>query len=137
MSLGNALDFSDKRVLVCGGSDGIGYGVATAFHQAGAKVSVTGTKKQGQYDNDFAAFNFYRPDVRNEAEITSLAQRIDTLDSLVNCVGAVLWKKGEFERQGFEQILSINLSGAMQLCTEFYDHLVKTQGSIVHLDSVV
>ena len=25
----------------------------------------------------------------------------------------------------------------MQLCTEFYDHLVKAQGAIVHLDSVV
>ena len=137
MSLVNALNFSDKRVLVCGGSDGIGYGIATAFHHAGAEVSVTGTKEQGQYDNDFSAFTFYRLDVRNEAEITSLAQRIDTLDVLVNCVGAVLWKKGEFERQGFEQILSINLSGAMQLCTDFYDHLVKTQGAIVHLDSVV
>ena len=31
MSLVNALDFSGKKVLVCGGSDGIGYGVATAF----------------------------------------------------------------------------------------------------------
>ena len=80
MSLVNALDFSDKRVLVCGGSDGIGYGIATAFQQAGAKVSVTGTKEQGQYGNDFSAFNFYRLDVRNEAEITSLAQRSDALD---------------------------------------------------------
>lgn len=136
MSLVDALDFSEKRVLVCGGSDGIGYGIATAFHQAGAKVSVTGTKEQGQYDNDFSAFNFHRLDVRNAAEITSLAQRIDTLDVLVNCVGAVLWKKEEFERQGFEQILSINLSGAMQLSTEFYDHLRKKRGSIIHLDSV-
>ena len=30
MSLVNALDFSGKKVLVCGGSDGIGYGVANA-----------------------------------------------------------------------------------------------------------
>jgi 3-oxoacyl-[acyl-carrier protein] reductase len=33
MSLVDALDFSGKRVLVCGGSDGIGYGVATAFYE--------------------------------------------------------------------------------------------------------
>ena len=31
MSLVGALNFSGKKVLVCGGSDGIGYGVARAF----------------------------------------------------------------------------------------------------------
>jgi 3-oxoacyl-[acyl-carrier protein] reductase len=44
MSLISALNFSGKKVLICGGSDGIGYGVATAFLEAGAEVSITGTR---------------------------------------------------------------------------------------------
>ena len=59
MSLVNALDFSGKRVLVCGGSDGIGYGVATAFFEAGATVSITGTRSANSYDNDFSKFTYH------------------------------------------------------------------------------
>ena len=102
MSLVAALDFTDKHVLVCGGSDGIGYGVATAFYEAGATVSITGTRSASSYDNDFRHFTYYQLDVQDEAAITSLASQFDVLDVLANCVGAVLWKKGEFERSGFE-----------------------------------
>ena len=136
MSLVAALDFTDKHILVCGGSDGIGYGVATAFYEAGATVSITGTRSADSYDNDFSHFTYYQLDVQDEAAITQLASQFEALDVLANCVGAVLWKKAEFERSGFEKILSINLSGAMQLCTEFYPLLAKSQGSIINIDSV-
>ena len=136
MSLVDALDFSGKRVLVCGGSDGIGYGVATAFYEAGATVSITGTRSADSYDNDFSHFAYYQLDVQDEAAITQLASQFEALDVLANCVGAVLWKKGDFERSGFEKILSINLSGAMQLCTEFYPLLSESHGSIINIDSV-
>ena len=54
----------------------------------------------------------------------------------MNSVGAVLWKKAEFERDGFEKILSINLSGAMALYMAFQDLLRESGGSIVSIDSV-
>jgi 3-oxoacyl-[acyl-carrier protein] reductase len=136
MSLVNALDFSGKRVLVCGGSDGIGYGVATAFFEAGATVSITGTRSANSYDNDFSNFTYHQLNVQDEVTITELASQFDALDVLANCVGAVLWKKAEFERSGFEKILSINLSGAMQLCTDFYPLLAQSKGSIINIDSV-
>ena len=37
-------DFTDRRVLVTGGTSGIGHGVARAFAAAGADVTVTGTR---------------------------------------------------------------------------------------------
>ena len=137
MSLINALDFDGKKVLVCGASDGIGYGVAKAFLEAGADVSITGTRTADAYDNDFSGMQFHTLDIQDPAMITELATKFDSLDVLVNCIGSVLWKKAEFEREGFEKILSINLTGAMQLCTEFYDLLEASGGNIVNLDSVV
>lgn len=137
MSLVNALDFDGKKVLVCGASDGIGYGVAKAFLEAGADVSITGTRTADAYDNDFSGMQFHTLDIQDPAMITELATKFDSLDVLVNCIGSVLWKKAEFEREGFEKILSINLTGAMQLCTEFYDLLEASGGNIVNLDSVV
>ena len=137
MSLVNALDFSGKNVLVCGGSDGIGYGVATAFFEAGAEVAITGTRSADNYENDFSNFTFHQMDVQDPNAITALATRFTGLDVLANCIGAVLWKQEEFERAGFEKIVNINLTGAMQLCTEFYPLLRASQGCIVNIDSVV
>lgn len=137
MSLVNALDFSGKNVLVCGGSDGIGYGVATAFFEAGAEVAITGTRSADNYENDFSNFTFHQMDVQDPDAITALATRFTGLDILANCIGAVLWKQEEFERAGFEKIININLTGAMQLCTEFYPLLRASQGCIVNIDSVV
>ena len=137
MSLVDALDFSGKRVLVCGASDGIGYGVAKAFLEAGADVAITGTRQAQDYGNDFTGMTFYSLDIGDPAAIELLAGQFYRLDVLVNCIGSVLWKKAEFEREGFEKILSINLTGAMQLCTEFYPLLEASGGNIVSLDSVV
>ena len=137
MSLVNALDFSGKKVLVCGGSDGIGYGVATAFFEAGAKVAITGTRSADNYENDFSNFTYHQLDVQDPDAITALAGKFSELDVMANCIGSVLWKKEEFERAGFEKIININLTGAMQLCTEFYPLLRKNHGCIVNIDSVV
>ena len=43
-TLMNELDFSGKRVLVIGGSSGIGNGIAQAFRAKGARVHVCGTR---------------------------------------------------------------------------------------------
>ncbi|MES9968520.1 MAG: hypothetical protein ABW092_00700 [Candidatus Thiodiazotropha sp.] len=40
----NDTDFSAKRVLVVGGSSGIGNGIAHGFRQRGAEVHVWGTR---------------------------------------------------------------------------------------------
>jgi len=136
MALTNALDFTGKRVLVCGASDGIGFGVAKAFLEAGAQVSITGTRSADQYHNDFSGMSFHCLDIQSTEAITALARTFDALDVLVNCIGSVLWKKAEFELGGFETILSINLTGAMQLSMAFFPLLKQSRGNIVHLDSV-
>ena len=137
MSLINALDFSGKNVLVTGASDGIGYGVATTFVEAGATVHVTGTRSQDSYDKDFTGMTFHTLSLQDGDAIEQLAKEITQLDVLVNCVGTVLYKKAEFERESFAKVVDINLTGAMHLCTAFYDQLEASCGNIVHLDSVV
>ncbi|WP_166424890.1 SDR family oxidoreductase [Paraglaciecola sp. 20A4] len=131
------LNFANKHVVVCGASDGIGYGIATMFLTLGAKVSITGTRTVENYDNDFSGMDYYQLDLQDEKAIAKFASNFKQVDVLVNCVGSVLWKKQEFERAGFEKIININLTGAMQLCTEFYPLLEASSGNIINLDSVV
>ena len=50
-------DFTDTAVLVTGGTSGIGHAIATAFADAGARVTVTGRKPTpAGYDTDLARF---------------------------------------------------------------------------------
>ncbi len=137
MSLTNTINFSNKKILVAGASDGIGYGIAKAFLQEDAEVHVTGTRQKENYKNDFTGMVFHSLDVQKEEAINDLAAQFEELDVLINCVGTVLWKKQEYERAGFEKILTINLTGIMHLCTAFFPKLEKTNGSIINLDSVV
>jgi 3-oxoacyl-[acyl-carrier protein] reductase len=132
-----ALDFSGKTVLVTGGSDGIGYGVARAFEALGAKVSVTGTREASAYDQDFSGLDFHRLDVSDPASVKAVTAKFDALDVLVNCVGIVLYKGQEFEREHFARVVNVNLTGVMDLCTSLQPALAKRQGCIVNLDSVV
>ena len=137
MNLQNALNFSGKKILITGASSGIGYGIAKEFVAAGANVHITGTRTEADYDNDFTNMTFHSLNAANGPDIEALANTIQELDVLINCVGTVLYKKAEFERAGFEKILNINLTGVMHLCTAFYPHLERSRGNIINLDSVV
>ena len=136
VDIATALDFSGKQVLVTGGSDGIGLGIARAFLDAGAAVTITGTREATSYDNDFTGLAFIQLNVAEQESVEDLARRIDRLDVLVNSVGTVIYGSGEFERDGFEKVVAVNLTGIMHLCTALKDKLAQPGGCIVNLDSV-
>lgn len=137
MNIVDKFNFSGRKVLVVGGSDGIGYRVARRFTDQGASVIVTGTKPKESYEHNFIGMDFKRLDVQNELEISNLGAEIDHLDILINCAGTVRYNGKEYNRSDFAHVLDINLTGAMQLSTVFISHIAKNHGCIVHLDSVV
>lgn len=137
MDMRGALDFTGKRVLVTGGSDGIGYGVACAFRDSGAETITTGTRTRDAYPRDFSGMTFKQLDVGDPASVDALVGEVGELDALVNCVGTVLYSSKEFEREGFARVVDINLTGVMHVCQAFRDKLSARKGAIVNLDSVV
>jgi hypothetical protein len=61
-------DFSGTRVLVTGGTSGIGHAIARAFADAGAAVTVTGRKPAASdYDVDLSGFDYRTLDVQDAA----------------------------------------------------------------------
>lgn len=112
-------DFSEARVLVTGGSNGIGYAIASAFTTAGASVTATGTRPGPEdYDNDLSGLQYRQLDVCDTAAIRQLASELDALDILVNNAGASL-PGGQDEWQGavFEESVRINLFSAFHLAS--------------------
>ena len=63
------LDFTNKHVLVTGGSNGIGNGIARAFRDANAQVSITGTRAASTYQTDIREMEFLQADLGDDTAV--------------------------------------------------------------------
>src|SRR5882757_11370887 len=102
----NELDFGGKQVLVIGGSSGIGNGIAQAFRTKGARVQVCGTRaKASDYSPDegshLEGLDYSPLDVSKPQAIDDFRPAFEKLDVLVLAQGAVIYRRGEFEMDGF------------------------------------
>jgi 3-oxoacyl-[acyl-carrier protein] reductase len=134
-------DFSGRRVLVTGGSSGIGLAVATAFADAGAEVTITGRKqKAGDYDADLSRFRYRQAEMTDAASLRALAASFDALDVLVNNAGSNLAAQNEWRPEIFAQALSLHLVSAFTLAVSLKPALAASRlaggGSIVNTVSM-
>jgi NAD(P)-dependent dehydrogenase (short-subunit alcohol dehydrogenase family) len=112
-----AYDFSGCRVLVTGGSSGIGAGIARAFLGAGADVAITGTRPSASdYDRDLSAYGYHPLRMTDPDAIRRVADSQGGLDVLVNNAGENLpGGRNEWEPDVFEESVAINLFGAFRM----------------------
>ena len=135
------LDFSGKRVLVIGGSSGIGNGIAQGFRERGAEVHVTGTRPDaGDYleseDSDLSGITYHQLDVADRDAAGPLAAAIGRVDVLIQSQGTVRYKREEFEREGWDTVIDINLNSVMDVARAFHDGLAQRDGTIIVVSSV-
>ena len=66
-------DFSGARVLVTGGTSGIGHGVARAFAEADAEVLITGRRgSASEYGLDLSGFSYRQAEMTDSASLDAL-----------------------------------------------------------------
>lgn len=136
-----SFDFSGRRVLVTGGSSGIGLAVATAFAAAGAGVTITGRKATaGEYGVDLSRFVYRQAEMTDAASLHALAAGIDALDVLVNNAGANLVAQNEWKPETFAQALQLHLVSAFTLAVALKPLLAASSlaggGSVVNTVSM-
>ncbi len=135
-------DFGGAHVLVTGGTSGIGHAIATAFADAGAHVTVTGTKAApAEYGVDLARFTYQQCRLTDAGAIAAVAARLDHLDVLVNNAGQNLpGGRNEYEPDVFEETVAINLFGAYRFAHATKDLLTRSEldggASVVNLGSM-
>jgi 3-oxoacyl-[acyl-carrier protein] reductase len=68
--------------------------------------------------------------------IEAAPQPFDTLDVLVLSQGTVVYGRGEFEREGWDKVVAVNLDSLMHCCRKFQPQLLLSQGSITIVSSI-
>jgi NAD(P)-dependent dehydrogenase (short-subunit alcohol dehydrogenase family) len=131
------LDYTDKTVVITGGTGGIGLGLARGFVGAGATVIATGaTGAEVGAAGQVGGVTFTVLDVRSDAAVEAFAAGVPSVDVLVNCAGVNL-RAAEFTPEGFATTLDINLAGSMRTATAFRAKLAAGgTGAILNIASV-
>ena len=140
----NDLDFTGKRMLIVGGSSGIGNGIAQAFRTRGATVHVCGTRA-GASDysaadgSDLTGLHYAQLDVSRSDTIETFRPPFDTLDGLVLAQGAVIYRRGEFEMDGFRKVMEVNLKSLFFLSQAFGRKALEEgrRGKIINIASML
>ncbi len=122
-------DYQGARVLVTGGTSGIGAGIAAAYRAAGATVTVTGTRgSAADYDHDLSGYRYLTLDVEDPAQIDAVASAQDELDILVNNAGIALPSLGldEWDPDTFDRAVTIHLTSGFRLARRCRDALARS-----------
>jgi NAD(P)-dependent dehydrogenase (short-subunit alcohol dehydrogenase family) len=138
--------FSDRVVLVAGGTGSLGRSVASAFLEEGATVAVT-YRNQPEWEKFKTAASAHasrleghETDVTDETAVRQLVEKIlskyGLLDAMVNTVGgyAGSQKFWEMETRVFEHMLDLNLRSGYELSRAAVPAMLKQgRGSIVNV----
>ena len=145
----NPFSLEGKIALITGGSYGIGFNIAKAFHEAGATI-VFNDIKQELVDKGLASYkecgidaHGYVFDVTNEAQVQELVAKIEKevgeIDILVNNAGIIKRiPMHEMKREEFQQVIDIDLVGPFIVAKAVLPSMMRRRhGKIINICSMM
>ena len=123
-----------KRALVAGATQGIGAVIANHLAALGAEVTALGLGAgDGTLDT---AVQVRQVDITSQPQLDAALADIAELDIVFNCAGII--KRGaEHDLEVFQQVLNVNLTGTMRVCTATREKLKARRGCIVNTASML
>jgi NAD(P)-dependent dehydrogenase (short-subunit alcohol dehydrogenase family) len=134
-------EFKGKRVLVTGGTKGMGEAIVRRFQLSGALVATTARSPSPQTQTSVL---FVKADIGTASGTQEVVNRIQRewggLDILVNNVGGTETRPGGFEAlsdEDWQKVLNVNLLAAVRLDRAFIPGMIKRKsGVVLHISSI-
>ena len=133
-----AFDFSERVVVVTGGSRGVGAGIVAAFAEAGAHVVTCGRHEATVEDAVFMTADVRKP-ADAERVVAKAVERFGRLDVLVNNAGgAPRAMAAEASPRFVEAVVNLNLLAPLWCAVSAHKVMAVQEdgGSIVNVSSV-
>lgn len=138
--------YRGQHVFITGGSSGINLGLAFAFGELGAKVSING-RKQDKLDEAVKQLKAkgidargYAADVRDFAAVEAMLAQASAHAGPVKVL--VCGAAGNFpapvvglSSNGFNAVVGIDLLGTFHACRAGFEHLVKPGGVVLAISA--
>jgi NAD(P)-dependent dehydrogenase (short-subunit alcohol dehydrogenase family) len=127
------MNIANKTILITGANRGIGRALVGEALRRGAKRVYAATRSELQNaDKRVTPLTF---DVTNASQIQRAADKIDSLDVLINNAGIALYVDLS-KSDVIEQHLAVNLFGPFNVTRAFLPRLIRSKGSIVNILSL-
>lgn len=130
------------RVLVTGGSSGIGLTVAQQLADRHAQVAILARGQQGlseaaERTGALALAADVTDPARTQAAVNEAADRLHGLDAVVACAGAAAYGPfAEMSPGDYERTVQITLLGLLNTAHAALPHLERSRGTLVAVGSV-
>lgn len=135
-----------NTIFITGGADGIGRGLAEAFHELGNQVIIASRREAAlkAVCDTRPGMRYYVLDVTDAAQVRSVAARVIADFPKLNCVIANAGVQRLYSFAGetmpddrvIEEEIEINLLGLIRTTTAFLPHLRKQErATVIHLSS--
>ncbi len=148
-SVGSPLNyFKNKKVIVTGGSSGIGKAIAHGLLKIEAEVTIVSDRADSlrltseEFKADSLHVNTLQCDLANSQEISNLFDRVSSDDNIpdiiINNAGYAVYRTFEQSSPGeIERLIQVNLLGAMSLTRYFLPEFIRRRsGTIVNMASI-
>lgn len=124
---------ADKTVLVTGGNRGLGQALVEEALRRGAKRVYAASRQPFTHPDERVTVLVL--DVTNAAQIQAAAERVRSLDILINNAGVSV-PDDLSDRAAFEQHFAVNLFGTWSVTEAFVPSLTRSSGAVVNVVSV-
>jgi 3-oxoacyl-[acyl-carrier protein] reductase len=136
------MQFREQRVLITGGSEGIGKAIAAAFREHGGRVAIMARRKEPleKTAKELGALAI-QGDVAVEADcnraVDTTVRELGGIDILINNAAiGYFGPLSELDRARFDQLIAVNVTGPMLMARAAAQHFMRQKsGTLVNISS--